>query len=85
MQVIVKKSEDKKTLPCDSAALIKVYGKTISETDRKNILRIEMKDREGADFLSNPIVMIYDKEKLLFTGDVYQFINLLEKNLNEKD
>ena len=85
MQVIVKKSDDKKTLPCDSAALVKVYGKTIQETDRKNILRIEMKDREGVNFSSNPAIIIYDKEKLLFAGDAYQFIQILENNLNEKD
>jgi hypothetical protein len=84
MQVEIKQNGDgKKTIPCDNASLIKVYGKSVQETDRKNILRIEMKDKIGTDYSSNPIISIYDKDKLLFAGDAYQFIELLERGNNE--
>jgi len=55
-------------------ALIKVYGKTISETTMDSILRIEMADRVNNEVLSNPIITVYDKNIKVFEGDVYKFI-----------
>jgi hypothetical protein len=84
MQVEIKQNGDgKKTIPCDNASLIKVYGKSIQETDRKNILRIEMKDKNKDGFLSNPIISIYDKENLLFSGDAFALIKKLGGNNGE--
>jgi hypothetical protein len=78
MQVEIKQNGDgKKTIPCDNASLIKVYGSTIQATDRKNILRIEMEDKNKNGFMSNPIINVYDKEELLFSGNAYDLINKL--------
>jgi hypothetical protein len=78
MQVIIKQNADSsKTVPCDTASLIKVYGKTIQETDRKNILRIEMKDKNKDGFMSNPMINVYNKEELVFSGDAFTFIKKL--------
>ena len=86
MQVEIKQNGDgKKTIPCDNASLIKVYGKTVQETDRKNILRIEMKDKNKDGFMSNPIISIYDKEILLFSGDVFQLVKKISNGSNEKN
>jgi hypothetical protein len=75
MQVITKQNNSEtKTLPCTMGALIKVYGKTISETTMDSILRIEMVDRVNNDALSNPIITIYNKNAKVFEGDVYQFL-----------
>jgi hypothetical protein len=84
MQVEIKQNGDgKKTIPCDNASLIKVYGSTIQATDRKNILRIEMEDKNKNGFMSNPIINVYDKEELLFSGNAFEFIKLLGGNNEE--
>ena len=79
MQVIINhNNQQKKTLPCTSGKLVKVYGETVATIHNENILEVEFIDNNGT-VLSNPIVRVYDKGHLIFNGDAYSFIDKLKK------
>ena len=80
MQVIINhNNQQKKTLPCTSGKLVKVYGETVSTIHNENILEVEFIDNNNGTVLSNPIVRVYDKGQLIFNGDAYSFIDKLKK------
>ena len=80
MQVIVNHlTAEKKTIPCNAAKLVKVYGETMATIHKDNILEIEVIDKLNGEVLSNPIIQVFDKGKIAFSGDLYYFLKRLKR------